>query len=203
MFGFLIGTACLVGLIKTVRHGYGWRSCGYGGRWGHHGGHWGHHGGHHGGHGGHWGRGGGRWGGRWGGGFGRGYMLRHLFERLDTTPGQEKVILAALEEVQKSSSKLWEELEKSRADLARSMKGEHFDQAAVREMFSRHDATLEEIRKIVSAEMAKVHEALDEKQRAEVADLFEHGLWGGGRGGPRGWGRWHRGGGNDAPGQYV
>jgi hypothetical protein len=181
MFGFLVGTACLVGLIKVARCGYGHGGdgggCGYGGgRWGR------------GGYGGHSRWGGGRW------------WLRHLFQRLETTPGQEKVILTAAEEVQKAWAKVWEEKEKSRQDLGRSLKGEHFDQAAVREMFRRHDAVLDEVRKTITDQLSKVHEALDERQRREVGDLLEHGFWGGGRGG--GWGRWgNRGGGSE--GQYV
>jgi Spy/CpxP family protein refolding chaperone len=176
MFGFLVGTACLVGLIKVARCGYGGGGgCGYGG--------------------GRWGRGG--YGGRWSGGR---WMLRHLFERLETTPGQEKVIFDATDAVQKAWAKVWEEKEKSRQDLGRAVKGERFDQSAVREMFSRHDAVMDELRKTITGELAKVHEVLDERQRREVGDLLEHGFWGGGR---RGWGggRWGRGGGYS--GQYV
>lgn len=198
MFGFLVGTASLIGLIKVLRHGrcgygyagYGGGGCG-GGRWG---GGW-HHG--------HHGRGHGRWG---GGGYGGRWFLRRILERLDTTPGQEKVIFAAMEEVQKAASKFREEKEKSRADIARAMRAEHFDQAAVKDMFARHDAVMEELRKTVNAELAKVHEALDERQRKEVANLLEHGWWSGrGRGGwGGGWARWNRGGNdNDNPGQYV
>src|SRR5690242_15134806 len=89
MLGFLIGTVCLVALVKVVRHGRcgGWRyahGCGYGGGYDSGCGGW-----HDRGH----GHGHGRWGGGWSrGGFGPGFMLRGLFARLETTPGQEKVI---------------------------------------------------------------------------------------------------------------
>ena len=79
MFGFVIGFASLVGLISVLRKG---RCAGrfHGGDCGHH-----HH--HHHGHGGPpWarhGRGPHRW-------------MHRLFERLDTTPGQEKEIRAAV-----------------------------------------------------------------------------------------------------------
>jgi hypothetical protein len=91
MFGFIIGTLCLIALIRTLyfrRHrnlmfayggpfsngfGYG-PGYGYGPGFGR----------------GHWrGR---RWGG-YGGGFGFG---RALFAQLDTTPGQEKAIAEAV-----------------------------------------------------------------------------------------------------------
>jgi hypothetical protein len=64
MFGFLFGAACLLGLTATVARGHrGHRHCGDGGFRSR--------------------------------GFrhGRGrYFLNHLLDRLDTTPGQEKVI---------------------------------------------------------------------------------------------------------------
>src|SRR5437773_11173254 len=113
MFGFLIGTACLIGLIKVLRGGCGYGrygacggygpgarnsfgSCGYGG-----------------GYGGPW-QGRGRWGG-WGGfrghdehgygGFGEGFFLRALLEQLDATPGQEKVIVNAVHEIRDEARK--------------------------------------------------------------------------------------------------
>jgi len=66
MFGFIVGAACLFGLVRVLRHARH--------------GHFGHHGPF----------------GRFRGGFGPRMMLRGLFERLDTTPGQEKVIAAAI-----------------------------------------------------------------------------------------------------------
>lgn len=179
MIGFLIGTACLIGLIKTVRYGrcggggcgrggYERGGCGRGGWEGHegHGGGWGghhHHGGGWGGHGGH-------------GGPGR-FMLRALFERLDTTPGQEKVIAAAFESMQAKGRELRETLQASRGDLARSLRGEHFDENAMGEAMARHNAALEALHKSGLDAVAKVHEALDARQRSILADMLERGPW--------------------------
>lgn len=178
MLGFLIGTACLVGLIKTLRwgrrygggYGYG-GGCGYGG---HHGGGWGRRG-WGGGWGGHHGEGGyeGGWGG--GGWGGPSVFLRMLFQRLETTPGQEKVIVAAYEEMREAGRKARGEVQASRADIAKAMRSPAVDEVLFGEMFARHDAALEALRKASVGAIAKVHDALDEKQRARFADLIESG----------------------------
>ncbi len=159
MFGFLIGTACLIGLVKVIRHGRGW---GYGGCGG--------------------GPGFVR-GGRWGrGGFGPRWMLRRLFERLETTPGQEKVIVEAIDDVRETASKFRDEAKKARADVASALRGEAFDQTRMKDVFTRHDTLLEEVRRSVLVGFSKIHEALDERQRRELASILEsfghHGPWG-------------------------
>jgi hypothetical protein len=180
MLGFLIGTACLIGLIKVLRGGscgygsYGsYGGCGYGppsGRWG--GGPWSHG----------WGgphqgyrRWGGRGEGRWGGLGGEGFILRALLEQLDATPAQEKVIVAAFHELREELGKSRDELRKSRADIAKVMRGSNFDEVLFGELFSRHDATLESMRKAVMGALGKVHVILDDSQRARLADLIENG----------------------------
>jgi hypothetical protein len=184
MLGFIIGTACLIGLIKTLRggrYGYG-GGCGsgygYGGGWGGgcgsgYGGGWGgrgRHGGWGGWRGGSWGDGGGRGG--WGG---PGVFLRALYERLDATPAQEKAIAQAVEEIVEAARKHRGELHASRADVAKGMRAEAFDEVLFGEMFARHDQAMESFRKTAFGALARVHDALDEKQRARLADLIESG----------------------------
>lgn len=207
MFGFLIGTACLIGLVRVLRGGgacggrFGYRHHGYG-----------------------YGYGGGACGpyafqgscpsgyagqGPWEGGFGpthggpfrthgregfrRGggsfmanMMLRRLFEVLDTTPGQEKVIAAAMEEMRAEMAKHRSEVGKTREDIAKVMRGPGVDETVMGELFARHDATLEAMRKALVGALAKVHEALEPEQRDRLASLIERtpGFWGafGGRG---------------------
>jgi Spy/CpxP family protein refolding chaperone len=152
MLGFLFGTACLIGLFKLARGG-----CGYGhGRFG-------------------------GWGGHRRHGFRRGgWILRGLFERLETTPGQEKVILEAIDDVRTAASKVREDTEGARRDVAEAMRGAHFDQEKVRDVFARFDVKTEDVKKAAMAGLGKIHEALDEKQRAELADvLASFGRWGG------------------------
>lgn len=160
MFGFIIGTLSLVGLVKVLRHGRGWHG-GYG-----------------------YGAGGGR--GRW--------MLRRLFQRLDTTPGQEKVITEAFEEMQEKARAIREEFLKTRSTFSRAVRGEAFDTESVREAFDKQQGVVDELKKSLLASLQKIHEALTPEQRAVAGDLLEFGpryAMGGGCG--RGHGHWGRG----------
>lgn len=195
MFGFFIGTACLIGLIYTLRRGdcrggYGYRharfagcgsysGCGTydapygagrdqdvegerGGPFRSHGrGHWNH-----------------------GAPPMAFFFLRRVFQALDTTPGQEKAIRAAVEELVNVTSKHRGELQKTREDIARAMRSPSFDESVMGELFARQDTSLEEIRKAVVGALAKTHEALDEEQRKRLADMIERA---GGFGWRRGW----------------
>lgn len=136
MFGFLVGTVCLIALVKVVRGG---------GRWGHHA------------------------GGR------RRWAMRYVFEKLGTTPGQEKVIEEVADELERKGRAMREELNKLRADLARSMRGEAFDTAQAREAMDRQQTLIDELRSAAIAGMQKIHEALDPEQRKRVGDLLEFG----------------------------
>jgi Spy/CpxP family protein refolding chaperone len=167
MLGFIVGTLCLIGLIKVLRAGRGWHhfGAGYGGC----------------GHG-YGSRGG--WGG--GGGLGRRWLLRSLFERLETTPGQEKAILAALDELRGNRTVVHEELQATRADVARAVQGGLVDDGALEETFARHDRLLAQLRVSFVEALKKVTEALDERQRKQLAELLQgRGFFGGPRwGGP-------------------
>jgi hypothetical protein len=175
MLGFLLGTVCLIGLIKVARgscHGYagrGWGRCGdgYGGEDG-------------GGRG--WHRGGHR-----GRGFGPRFFLRSIFERLDTTPGQEKVIVQAVDELKGAFGGAKEKLKETRADFARVFRGEVVDEAALSDIFVKHDTLISETRRNAVEAVRKAHEALSEAQRGQVADFIERGRGGWGRGGSRHW----------------
>ncbi|HEV8325562.1 MAG TPA: periplasmic heavy metal sensor [Myxococcota bacterium] len=181
MFGFLIGTVSLIALIKVLRRGrHGWAHAG-GGCGGGYGGWAGDDDGHGHGHGhgwgggfarGGWGRG---WGG-WGGGFARGNprgMMRWLFRRLETSPGQENVIVAAFEEVREALSKARTDLRGSATGLADALRAESLDASALGNIFVQHDSALGEVRKAVVGALAKVHDALDERQRAILAEVVE------------------------------
>lgn len=184
MFGFLIGIASLIGLVKVLRMGRGgcggrgWHGGGCHGGHGCHGrgGHWhGHHHHHHGGP-------------RGFRGGSRGWM-RWLFERLDTSPGQEKEIAAAVDELIGQARTLKEQGKSSRDDVARVFRSESLDENALGELFSRHDDALRELHKAFAGALGRIHNALDAEQRAKLAELIESGPRGfGGFGGPyRGW----------------
>lgn len=192
MIGFLIGTACLIGLIRTLRggacrfgHGYGGHGFGGGGcHGGWHGRGWGRHA-HEG-----WDHDGDReWGGppwaRRGGGRGS-FLLRMLSERLDASPAQEKVIAEALREVREAFMKQRGELQGTRADVAKAVRAESFDEVLFGELFARQDLAIEELRKTTMGALGKLHEALEPDQRERLARIVEGGLF---RGAGRGFGR--------------
>lgn len=120
-------------------------------------------------------RGGRRWGHGGGWGDGRSWMLRRLFQRLDTTPGQEKVISQAFGELQEKVRAVREELLRSRGTFAKSVRGEAFDTESVRDQFEKQQGALEELKKAAVAGMQKIHEALTPEQRAVAGDLIEFG----------------------------
>lgn len=175
MFGFLFGTLCLIGLIKVALHGrcgaYGY---GYGGGCG--GGGWRGRGGWHGYDGGdsddayRWRGRGGRGG--WGG---ERFFLRAMFERLETTPGQEKVIAQAFEELREKGRAAKNDLKAARAEVAKAMRSPAFDEVTVGTATAQVEAVVESMRKAGIDAFAKVHEALDERQRGLLADFIENG----------------------------
>jgi hypothetical protein len=100
-------------------------------------------------------------------------MLRRLFSELDTTPGQEKVIVKAVDEVKTAAREARGELALSRKDLARALGGESFDAEIMGNAFARHDTVLESLRRAATGALAQIHDALDPAQRARLAELLD------------------------------
>ncbi|MGQ0508274.1 MAG: hypothetical protein ACT4TC_23490 [Myxococcaceae bacterium] len=117
------------------------------------------------------------------------WMLRWLYERLDTTPGQEKVIQEAVDELRQAGRKAATDLRNTGPDIAKALRGEQLDHEVLKQGFLRQDAQLEEVRRAVLVGLEKVHGALDARQREELAELFESiPAWMEGRMGGRGLG---------------
>jgi Spy/CpxP family protein refolding chaperone len=154
MIGVIVGTLGAIGLFSMARRRFR-GGCGYHGHYGH----YRHHGRT------------GRFGSR------GGWPLRWLFERLETTPGQEKAIVQALEELRENRAALHEEIEQSRGDLARAVRAGLIDDATLEESFARHDRLLARLRVSFVEATKKAAEALDENQRKVLADLLEGGSW--------------------------
>jgi Spy/CpxP family protein refolding chaperone len=148
MFGFLLGTLCLIGLVRVLTRR----------RWGDRHGHW---------H--------GHWHG-YQGGFGPREALHRVLARLDAAPGQEKVITAAVSEFVDQARESGREVRDTRRAIAEALRGEQVDEARLREVFGQHDAALERARRASVDALRKVHEALDERQRRILGDLVESGF---------------------------
>jgi hypothetical protein len=150
MFGFIIGTVCLIGLFKLLRYGRGYvYAGGCGGGYqrefrGHRGPRW---------------------------------MLRWLFERLDTSPGQEKAIAEALDQLRENRRVIHEEARQTRADIAQAVAGGLIDDHTLEETFARHDRLLAQLRVSFVEALKRVTETLDERQRKAAADMLERGIW--------------------------
>ncbi|MEQ9324998.1 MAG: periplasmic heavy metal sensor [Polyangiaceae bacterium] len=163
MFGFVFGIVCLWGLVRVVRGGrrYGWGSCDGGHRMGR-----------------------GRWRRGWGGEDRRWRFLRGVFEELDTTPGQEKEIRAAIEEVMDAGGKLKAGFSDTRSELGKVFRSEELDETILGTVLSHQDAALDEMRGAMVGALARIHAALDPEQRARLARWLERGS----RFGRHGWG---------------
>jgi hypothetical protein len=150
MFGFFIGTACLIGLVAVARRGHRY-----------HGGHYGF--GHH-----------GRFGRRFGGRF----FFHRILDRLDTTPGQEKVIREAIHDLKEEAWSLRREVRSTRSELAEALRAPELDKALIDRVFAKHDEVIEKLRASLVSSADKVHGTLDERQRKQLADMIEAGPWG-------------------------
>ena len=96
------------------------------------------------------------------------------------SPAQEKVLFQAFGEVRETMRKQRGELSDTRKDVARAFRATSFDAVIMGDMFGRHDNKLDEVRKAMVGALAKVHEALDERQREKLAEMLEGQTFGGG-----------------------
>ena len=112
----------------------------------------------------------------YGGRFQRGHHFLHAaFERLDTTPGQEKAIVAALDEFRDSVRTARGKVMASRGEVAAALREEHFQADRVREVLARHSEELTSLGDQGSQTLGKIHEALDSEQRKRLARWVESG----------------------------
>lgn len=117
--------------------------------------------------------------------FGR-RALHFLFERLDTTPGQEKEIRGAVEELWDKAAEMKRERRASQEDVAQALRSEEFDEELFGNLFSRHDERLRDMQKAFADAFARIHGVLDTEQRERLARWLENRAerWGSRRHGP-------------------
>jgi len=180
--GFVIGTICLVGLIRAIsrRRWHGSFS-----PFGHAYGYAGHHGGcggyrrDFGGHRGSFYQGvldeeGPGWRGQDFGPWSRGRgVVYSILGRLEATPAQEKAILSALDELKESVGHLRGTGREVRADVARAIRGSLLDDVALENATARIDDAGPKLRAAVRTAVAKIHEVLDDRQRKMLADMID------------------------------
>jgi uncharacterized membrane protein len=146
----LLGAIAFRRARRCYRGGYGWH-----GPWGGHHGYYGH----------------GRHGGR------RSWMLHAALARIDATPAQERAIVAEIDKARERIHGAKGGLKDARGDLAAAMRGPVLDDAALGAVLGRVDAATGDARAALIDGLRNIHAVLDDKQRAQVADMLGGGWW--------------------------
>ena len=131
------------------------------------------------------------WHGPFGGGYGHGphgfgfrhargrMMLHAVFSRIDASPAQERAIIGEVDRLQDRVRSAKASVHDARGDLAAAVRGPVLDDAALGAVLGRVDAATCEARSAVLDALRGIHGVLDDKQRAQVADLLDRGGGGG------------------------
>ncbi len=152
--GLIIGTLCLIGLIHAVASKPRWY-----GPWGYAHGH-----GCHGSYG-----CAPSWGPR--------RMLWGVLSRLETTPGQEKAIVQALDELRATLGGLRSSVRGARGKFARSVSAASFDESSWTEAERDLETSGREASGAVQAALKKIHATLDDRQRQRLSSMIDAGFW--------------------------
>jgi len=109
------------------------------------------------------------------------WMLHALFSRIDASPAQERAIINEVEKLQDRVRGAKGGMREARGDLAAALRGPVLDDAALGAVLGRVDAATGEARSAVVDALRGIHGLLDDRQRAQVADLLDRGggWWGG------------------------
>ena len=132
-----------------------------------------------------WMRPGSRWHARRGrGGRGRRWILHRALSRIDATPAQERVIVGEIDKLQERVRTARGGLKEVRTDLSAAVRGSVLDDAALGAVLGRVDGATAEVRAAAIEALRNIHGVLDDKQRAELAEMLEQGRGGSWRTGP-------------------
>jgi len=157
MICLAIGAGILAAVAIRKAHRY--RRYGYGGGCGMHGGYYGH--GPYGWHGG----GGGRW------------PLYAALRHIDASPAQERAIINEVDQLKDKLRGAKGNMKDARGDLAAAVRGPVLDDAALGAVLGRVDGATAEARGAVVDALRNIHGLLDDKQREQLADLLDKGMW--------------------------
>lgn len=105
----------------------------------------------------------------------RRFFLRRLFHRLDTGPGQEKLMMQEAQTLRDTVGQLREEWSGVRSDLANVIREEHFDRSKVDALFRRQEEVFNRLRTAMADSAERVHATLDPQQKQTLASWVEQG----------------------------
>ena len=108
-------------------------------------------------------------------GFGPRAWLRGLFYRLQTTPGQEKEIVAAVEDLMETWKKMRGEVKSWKDEVSASLAGDQLDEGRLQQLFERQRGGVEPLQTAFAKTLARIHEVLDGGQRKQFAELIAAG----------------------------
>jgi Spy/CpxP family protein refolding chaperone len=130
----------------------------------------------------HGGCGGYGWYGPWSGGYhGHGrhrgrrgrWMMHAALARIDATPAQERAIIAEVEAARERVQAAKGTLKDARGDLAAAIRSSELDDAALGAVLGRVDGATGEARGAILDALRNIHALLDDRQRAQVADMID------------------------------
>ncbi len=110
------------------------------------------------------------------------WMMHAALARIDATPAQERFIVTEIDKLRDRMGNAREGLFDVRGDLAAALRGPQLDDAALGAVLGRVDATTAETRAAALDALRAIHGVLDDRQRAQVADMLD-------RSGGAGWWR--------------
>lgn len=102
----------------------------------------------------------------------RGYGMRWFFRRLDASPGQERVIRNSLDETYAIGATLRDQSRRAKQELADVLGGPEFSETRLNDWFEARILDFRAELPKFTAEVAKVHEVLDDKQRRMLGDFL-------------------------------
>lgn len=110
---------------------------------------------------------------RRGGGLHRRFFMQRLFARLETTPAQERVISAAISDVEEEFKSLRNHKERVRDELSSALREESLPSERLETIFGDHEGAISAAKASVAKALSDVHGALEPYQRRLLAQLLE------------------------------
>ncbi len=99
--------------------------------------------------------------------------MHAALDRIDASPAQERAIISEVEKLQERVHGAKRNLKDARGDLSAAVRGAVLDDAALGAVLGRVDATTVEARAAMIDALRNIHAVLDDRQRAQVADLLD------------------------------
>lgn len=105
----------------------------------------------------------------------RRFLMRRLFEELDTTPGQERAIAQSVDTFTDQLAIGRDDLRSARRQFAQALAGDVFDDSALNAVFVRVDEVAAKAKTDLTRALQEIHSSLDGRQRQQLAELIADG----------------------------